>query len=347
MRRIIFLIAFLSSSFLSGQIGMEDELLPKAGKQIPREKVFLHYNNSLLFVGEYMYFQMYCLNSETEGFSNISKIGYVELVGENGKRVFRHKISLEEGTGQGDFFIPTSVPSGNYKLLGYTRWMLNNGTQAFYQGDVVIINPYSNQQEALLSGSGMTEEADQLLAAGPEETSQELISDSEVYGKREKVSLTVEISGKESGGKYSVSVRKLEIPHFPPMASAVEFSSAMSGPGKNFDLLVLPEMRGELYTGHLRPKAEAGELSVNNRIVSLSIPGQDPINRISRTSSEGRFFFNVERATPESTALIQVLGESREDLEVVVHDGRPVVSTFVFLEPQQTVDLAWRMRGYE
>jgi hypothetical protein len=29
----------------------------------------------------------------------------------------------------------------------------------------------------------------------------------------------------------------------------------------------------------------------------------------------------------------------------VVHDGRPVVSTFVFLGPQETVDLAWRMRG--
>lgn len=38
-------------------------------------------------------------------------------------------------------------------------------------------------------------------------------------------------------------------------------------------------------------------------------------------------------------------GEVLEDLETVVHDGRPVVSTFVFLEPQQTVDLAWRMRG--
>ncbi|MBJ7357272.1 DUF4012 domain-containing protein [Nocardioides sp.] len=33
------------------------------------------------------------------------------------------------------------------------------------------------------------------------------------------------------------------------------------------------------------------------------------------------------------------------DLDVVVHDGRPVASTFVFLGPQETVDLAWRMRG--
>jgi hypothetical protein len=38
-------------------------------------------------------------------------------------------------------------------------------------------------------------------------------------------------------------------------------------------------------------------------------------------------------------------GEELTDLETVVHDNRPVVSTFVFLGPQETVDLAWRMRG--
>jgi hypothetical protein len=38
-------------------------------------------------------------------------------------------------------------------------------------------------------------------------------------------------------------------------------------------------------------------------------------------------------------------GEVLEDLDIVVHDGRPVASTFVFLGPQETVDLAWRMRG--
>jgi hypothetical protein len=38
-------------------------------------------------------------------------------------------------------------------------------------------------------------------------------------------------------------------------------------------------------------------------------------------------------------------GEELTDLEPIVHDNRPVVSTFIFLGPQETVDLGWRMRG--
>jgi hypothetical protein len=38
-------------------------------------------------------------------------------------------------------------------------------------------------------------------------------------------------------------------------------------------------------------------------------------------------------------------GDVLDDVETVVHDNRPVISTFVFLGPQETVDLAWRMRG--
>ena len=38
-------------------------------------------------------------------------------------------------------------------------------------------------------------------------------------------------------------------------------------------------------------------------------------------------------------------GKVLDDVEIVVHDGRPVATTFVFLGPQETVDLGWRMRA--
>lgn len=41
---------------------------------------------------------------------------------------------------------------------------------------------------------------------------------------------------------------------------------------------------------------------------------------------------------------ITLNGKEVKDIEIVDHDGRPVGSTFLFVEPQQTVDLAWRMR---
>ena len=93
-------------------------------QDIPQEKVFVHYNTNLLFSGEYLYYRVYCFDANSNELSSLSKIAYVELVGEDKISVFKHKVRLNEGLGQGDYFIPTSVPSGNYKLIAYTQWML-------------------------------------------------------------------------------------------------------------------------------------------------------------------------------------------------------------------------------
>ena len=91
----------------------------------PKENIFVHYNTSLLFAGEYLYYKVYCLNATHNQLSKLSKVAYVELISEDKQKVFRHKISLKNGLGQGDFFISTSIPSGNYKIIAYTQWMLS------------------------------------------------------------------------------------------------------------------------------------------------------------------------------------------------------------------------------
>ncbi len=77
-------------------------------------------------------------------------MAYVKRVVENGSVIFKHKLWLEDGYGYGDFFIPVSVPSGNYKLIGYTRWMLKWGEEVFFQEDISILNPYTNVQKPFL-----------------------------------------------------------------------------------------------------------------------------------------------------------------------------------------------------
>src|SRR5690606_14738914 len=113
----------------------------------PKEKMFVHYNSSVLFPGEYLYYKTYTLNAANNGLSDISKVAYLELVGENGEQVFQHLIPLENGQGHGDFFIPTTLPSGSYKLLGYTNWMRNTGNH--FRADLVVINPYRGDQSTL------------------------------------------------------------------------------------------------------------------------------------------------------------------------------------------------------
>jgi len=77
--------------------------------KVPQEKVFVHYNASLLFSGEYLYYKLYCFNDEKNRLTSISKIAYVTLINEKGESVFEHKIKLNQGIGQGDFFV---IPDG-------------------------------------------------------------------------------------------------------------------------------------------------------------------------------------------------------------------------------------------
>ena len=142
---IIFLIG--NSYFINGQALLDKDQLA-IYNEIPQEKMFIHYNSSLLFSGDFLYYRAYCINSQTNKLSDLSKIVYIELIGQDKNQVFKHKIILKKGLGQGDFFIPTSIPSGNYKLIAYTKWMKNNEEEHFFQGDISIINPFLKTQNS-------------------------------------------------------------------------------------------------------------------------------------------------------------------------------------------------------
>ncbi|NQZ78710.1 MAG: hypothetical protein HRT61_21735 [Ekhidna sp.] len=93
-----------------------------------QEDVYLHLNAHTLVSGETLLFSAYCKSKLTNLPSDLSKILYVELIGENETTVFQQKIKLQDGRGGGSFFISSLIPTGNYQLLAYTRWMKNFGS---------------------------------------------------------------------------------------------------------------------------------------------------------------------------------------------------------------------------
>ena len=110
-----------------------------------REEVYLHVNTPFLLTGETLYFSTF-VNSESTGRpSPLSSILYVELVGENGKAVFQQKIGLDQGRGQGEYFVSSLVATGRYQLIAYTRWMKN--FHNYFQMPVTIVNPFEEYQE--------------------------------------------------------------------------------------------------------------------------------------------------------------------------------------------------------
>ena len=110
-----------------------------------REQVYVHLNSPMFVAGETMHFAAYCNSQLTGRPSALSKILYVEIVGEDGP-VHQQKIDLNEGRGDSRFFISSDIPSGQYYLLAYTRWMKN--FEDYFQCPVLIVNPYEEYAHA-------------------------------------------------------------------------------------------------------------------------------------------------------------------------------------------------------
>jgi hypothetical protein len=313
MRKILFLIIclFVTAKPLLAQAIRSSET-SEFNRDIPQEEMFVHYNTSLLFSGEYLYYKAYTLNSETKKPSSISKTGYIELIAKDGTSVFKHKLNLKNGLGAGDFFIPTTIPSGTYKLLGYTNWMRNSGN--FFVGDLVIINPYRGDQSALNPGASKladsikttpTSISSERPTTAETEKAIRLGLNKERFSTRDQVLLT--LSG-EISGTYSVSVRKKDSISFPEKVSAQSFHTLLQKNISPSDSVYIPELRGNLISGKLIPTASEGTSPAGKK-VAFSIPGEDYIFKIATTDEKGRFYLNLDEDFSTSEAIMQVVDE--------------------------------------
>ena len=327
--KILFVLIFCGSISLYSQAKMNNK---NAFERVGQEKIFVHFNTSFLLVGERLYYKVYCLNSKTNKLTNLSKIAYVALIGNDNEVIFKHKIRLDAGTGQGDFFIPTSVSSGNYKLIAYSRWMMNGGENNFFQNDIFIINPFNEIKNENLSNINATDTIQEsqkkdLLGDNREvvgNNNNEFIQlklEKKEVGKREKVSLIIKsLKDKESYGNYSISVREIYGIKEPEKLKTTNYFSLFSE-NANFkisDSIFLPEYRGELLSGKVIFK-DSNKIA-SNLIVALSIPGKDYIFKIANTNNQGEFYFNIAEEYKNSGAIIQLINSDEKDLEIILDD---------------------------
>jgi hypothetical protein len=85
-----------------------------------RERVYLSTDREVYVAGDAVWLSAWCLDASTGQPSAFSKIAYVEVHSPTGM-VQTAKIALEEGRGAGRLVLPTTLPTGNYRLLAYTK----------------------------------------------------------------------------------------------------------------------------------------------------------------------------------------------------------------------------------
>ncbi|WP_422351720.1 hypothetical protein [Flagellimonas sp.] len=301
-------------------------------KNVLQEKVFVQTNESLLFSGEYLRYKLYCLETQGRRLTNISKIAYVALVDQDGESVFTHKIRLTDGAGYGDFFVPTSIPTGSYKLLGYSQWMQNFGTDSFFQSDIHIINPYQPVPESYLAAEPDSTQATPLIPAPrvlevpmtSTEGGVKVSLDKNELGAREKLMVRIDADNSESkNGNYSISIRKLEDLSAPKKMSATEFTKRYlnggSNSGINSQKVDLPELRGEVVSGTIVNKET--KTPVQDVRVSISLPGDKYLFKVASTNERGRFRFLFDQEYSNVTGALQILADNWDAYKIVMDEA--------------------------
>jgi len=328
-KQLLISLVFFTFTFLANaQVAVEKkqsdlELL----NSISSESVYLHTNTTMLLVGEYLYYSVYNFETEEKAFSDLSKIAFVELIDSNGEKVFQQTIELKDGRGTGDYFIPTNIPSGNYKLVAYTSWMKNNKAYTYFDQNLVIINPYQSGQEQILSDTEKDSVSEIKISEkdsfGFELNNEDLklSLNKEQYTTREKVELELNNMNNESNIYYSVSVRKIEEIGQPTLVSASSyhdqiFQQIRTSNFSNLDSIYLPDLRGEILSGQIIPDSENTNNDLGNIKVALSIPGEQFFLRIANTDDNGIFYFNIDQSFAVNKAKIQILNSNFNNYEI-------------------------------
>ena len=142
-KRLWVILIFLQVSLASAQKQEWDSLTQKFvryQKNTLQEKIFAHLDRSLYVAGETVWLKLYYIDGYFHRPLDISKVAYVEILDRDNKAIIQTKISLKDGTGNGQLLLPVTMNSGNYLVRVYTNWMKNFSSEYYFQQQITILN---------------------------------------------------------------------------------------------------------------------------------------------------------------------------------------------------------------
>ena len=314
MEKKIFILILIVFSVI-GRAQLPKNQLGSQQSVFPKETVKLFVNSEVALAGEALYYKISVLNDQNMS-SHLSKIGYVTLRDERDSIIFDHKLRLNNGNADGDFFLPAQLKTGVYQLMGYTNFSRNNIDHPFDFKKIYVVNTFHTNQINEKNADTVFVKIQKahsvtVLNDNAESKSLGLKTDKLVYTFREKVKVNLSALNKVEG-QFLISVRKInpleiiEKPDYPKTPQAI-----------NFDL---PELRGELISGKVLSKD--GHTPLINATVAYTIPGKDFIFKMVKTDNYGKFFISVPENYNSDLSVLQLVEprENRENYTIYVDD---------------------------
>ncbi len=124
---LFFLLVFVDANLLSAQ-----------------ETVSFRTDRDTYIAGEFVWLSANCTKSGTATPSGISKVIYIELLDNKNVAAKQLKLHAVNGTASTEFELPETLPTGNYIIRGYTKWMRNYNPALYFTKNIAVINPFSS-----------------------------------------------------------------------------------------------------------------------------------------------------------------------------------------------------------
>jgi hypothetical protein len=274
-----------------------------------KEQIILQTNTDFYLSGESILYKTICLNAKNKETITLSKIAYVDLINNENTSVLKHKQVINNGISYNDFFIPTNIETGSYKIIAYTKLTQSNNEYA--SRDIFILNPYlqlpekykENNNKAVINVLNYSEENENTSKIG---------LNKKEFKKREKVTIN---SNENFQGNFVINVIKIDsIPELQKSKNINSLIQIENYPTEDNDnTMLFPETRGEIFVGKITAKNNTDVLE--NKKIALSIPGENFDFKIATTDINGTFKFLLNSHNGEE-AYFQVFEKNKENFKI-------------------------------
>lgn len=308
---LLFAIFFIHSFLFSQKTNTDNKTTPI------KEQIVLQTNTDFYLSGESILYKTICLNQTNKETITLSKIAYVELVNSENISILKHKQVINNGISYNDFFIPTNIETGNYKIIAYTNLTLNNSEYALKE--IFIFNPYVQFPEKFKENNNNPEVVNLSNSIDGNTISSKVKSNKKEYSKREKVSINIDDNLQ---GNFVFNVVKIDsIPTIQEQKNTSIFSSVYNNLENQKNTASLPETRGEVFSGKITSKNDGDDLE--NKKIALSIPGENFDFKIASTDKNGNFKFLLDSFDGEE-AYFQVFEKDKEKYKIELSENQNI-----------------------
>ena len=287
-------------------------LLPSASAvERLRERVYLATDRDVYVAGDAVWLSAWCVDAASGKLSSFSKIAYVEVHSSTGM-VQTAKISLDGGRGAGRLTLPSTLPTGNYRLFAYTR--LGASEEGF--------DPLTGARTLSVFNTLSTERVEsgvELVAQAPTarvpESAGALSLRADDGAASGHTRVTVTNNGTEAVG-FSLSVRHEDGIPAPDGAHITDFVRGIHElpAARGFDTAVIPEYEGEIIHAHVSGLDMAKLGNVADKYAFISSPGTGESLYTESISSDGSATFFTSNIYGDREMFLEIEGIDRDNI---------------------------------